>query len=84
MLELELTAAYAVWHAFADWQTLQPTPVQPSSQEQAAAVRFAKLSWIGASDRLVPWKMLPPHAGCSQVGPPKPTGHAQDVPLATP
>lgn len=69
------------WHALAVWQTLHPVPVQPSSHEQE--VKFANGDPL-ASGRPEPWKMLPPHAGCEHVDPPKPGGHAHDVPLGVP
>ena len=69
------------WHAFAVWQTLHPVPVQPSSHEQE--VKFANGDPL-ASSRSEPWKMLPPHAGCEHVDPPKPGGQAHDVPLGVP
>ena len=79
--------AKATWQAFADWQTLQPTPVQPDSQEQPEEVKLAKeLEAVGRGtrERVAPWKMLPPQPGCEHVEPPKPTGHAQEEPFTTP
>ena len=77
------TLAKPDWHAFTVWQTLQPVPVQPSSQEQPEDVKLAKGDPF-AKERPEPWKMVPPQAGWEHVEPPKPGGQAQDVPLGVP
>ena len=59
------TALYPVWHAFDDWQTLQPKPDHPFSHVHDDAVKFANPppGGCGAVARLVPWKMVPPQEG---------------------
>lgn len=75
------TLASPDWHACALWQTLQPVPVQPSSHAQV--VKLANGVPL-ASERLEPWKRVPPHAGCEHVAPPKPGGQAQVEPFTVP
>ena len=80
-IELPFIVVNAVWHARGVLQTLHPVPDHPSSQEHPAAVRFAREFDAGANCRPAPWKRLPPQAGCAQLDPPKPGGHAQDEPF---
>lgn len=65
-LELPPTAAYAVWHADALVQTLQPNPVHPLVHEQPEEVKLGKppeAAEDGARERWEPSNMVPPHPG---------------------